>query len=69
MEARIKRTGKMIYSAETNDLSNEVHCWFSDPDGTSPNCAFVMDNKQFAQMLKNGEVEIIDNPGTRLTLL
>lgn len=60
--ARVIRTDKLIFSAPTHDPQSPTDGWYSTDDGTSRDCALVMDNETFLRMLKNGEVEYVQVP-------
>lgn len=58
--ARITSSGKLLFSGPNNDLVTEPYGWYSTDSGSSPDCMFIMDNKQFNRMMKVGEVELIN---------
>jgi hypothetical protein len=48
-----------LFAADTNDLTQDVGCWFNIEDGNHRDCALVMENKEFLRRYKQGEIEII----------
>lgn len=58
--AIINRTGKRLYTSNNYDPENISHGWFSHPDGNSPDCQFVMDNREFYERLSKGEITLLE---------
>lgn len=64
--AVILRTGKIIYSSDSHSFKRETDCWFSNPDGNSYECSFVMDNREFKERVLKQEIKLLDETTTNI---